>query len=162
METYPVTYTTQTDIIGTDEWVFNGQTVIGNLNVVYDTPGSYEIEVIHYSNGCPSEPFSTLVVVAECPSLIYYIPNAFTPDGDGFNQIWIPVFTKGFDPYDFHLTVFNRWGEIIWESYDASVGWDGTYAGKIVQNGTYIWKVEFGDSFNDSRHLDFGTVTILR
>ena len=162
METYPVTYTTQTDISGTDEWVFGGQTISGNLDVVYNTPGSYEIEVTHYSNGCPSEPFSVLVVVARCPSLIYYIPNSFTPDGDGYNQLWVPVFTEGFDPFDFHLTVFNRWGEIIWESYDATVGWDGTYDGKIVQNGSYVWKVEFGDSFNDSRHMDFGTVTILR
>jgi gliding motility-associated-like protein len=100
--------------------------------------------------------------VSECPSLIYYIPNAFTPDGDAYNQTWQPVFTKGFDPNDYHMTIFNRWGEILWESYDASVGWDGTYKGSVIQTGTYVWKVEFGDSFNDSRHMDYGTVTILR
>jgi gliding motility-associated-like protein len=162
IENYPITYITQTDIPGYDEWLFNGQTFIGDLSVIYTTPGTYPIEVVHYSNGCPSEPFNVLVVVGECPSLIYYIPNSFTPDGNEFNQVWRPIFTKGFDPYDFHLTIFNRWGQLIWESYDASVGWDGTYNGKEVQDGIYVWRIEFGDPLNDSKYLKFGNVNVIR
>ncbi len=162
-ETLSVTYTTQTTLPGTNEWLFDGQVYTSNgLDVIWDTPGAYNIEVIHYSNGCPSDPYNVLIVVSECPSLIYYIPNAFTPDGDGHNQLWFPVFTKGFDPYDFHLSIFNRWGETIWESYDVNGKWDGTYGGQLVPQGVYVWVVEFGDSYNDSRHIDYGSVNVIR
>ena len=94
--------------------------------------------------------------------LVYYIPNAFTPDGDTYNETFQPVFTSGFDPYDFKLLIFNRWGEVVWESNDASVGWDGTYNGKLVQNGTYVWKVEFKTLSNDERIMRTGHVNVIR
>ena len=65
---------------------------------------------------------------------------------------------------DFHFLIFNRWGEIIWESYDASVGWDGTYgvAGDLVQDGTYVWKLEFKTNMNDERKFLTGHVNLIR
>lgn len=53
-------------------------------------------------------------------------------------------------------------GEIIWESHDPSAQWDGTYKGVIVQSGTYVWTVSFGDLLNDARYEFNGTVNILR
>ena len=93
---------------------------------------------------------------------LYYIPNSFTPDGDEHNQNFNPVFTSGFDPHDFNFLIFNRWGEIIWESHDASVGWDGTYKGEVVAAGSYVWKVEFKTSQSDKRIMDSGHVNVLR
>lgn len=112
------------------------------------------------SYGCEDK-VSQLVKMKEL--LIYYIPNTFTPDGDNFNETFQPVFVSGFDPYDFHLTIFNRWGELVFETYDASKGWNGTYGDKgIVADGAYIWKLEFGDPTNDKRFYEEGLVTIIR
>ncbi len=94
--------------------------------------------------------------------LLYFIPNAFTPDGDEHNQTLQPVFTSGFDPYDFTFRIFNRWGEVIWESHDATVGWDGTYAGEKVAAGTYVWTAEFKLNDSDARKTDSGHVNLLR
>jgi gliding motility-associated-like protein len=61
------------------------------------------------------------------------------------------------------LTIFNRWGELVFETYDASKGWNGTYGDKgIVADGAYIWKLEFGDPTNDKRFYEEGLVIIIR
>lgn len=96
-------------------------------------------------------------------TLIYYIPNSFTPDGDEFNQAFKPIFTSGFDPFNFNFKIFNRWGEIIWETNDPKVGWDGVGPnGKLVQSGTYVWRVEFKSRENDDRQVANGHVNVLR
>ena len=60
------------------------------------------------------------------------------------------------------MLIFNRWGEIIWESYDHTVGWDGTYMGRTVQDGTYTWRIDFSISANDKRELITGHVNVIR
>jgi len=95
--------------------------------------------------------------------LIYYVPNSFTPDGDDFNEEFKPVFTTGFDPFDYHFTVFNRFGEIVFESFNAQAGWDGTYGDRgVITDGVYVWRVVFGDASSDEIHSDQGHVTIIR
>ena len=96
------------------------------------------------------------------PVLIYYVPNVFTPDFDQFNQTFQPVFTSGYDPYDFNMAIFNRWGEIIFETNNAAIGWDGTYHGELVKEGVYTWKIEFKTTINDERKAALGNVTLLR
>ncbi|MBM3429363.1 MAG: T9SS type B sorting domain-containing protein [Bacteroidetes bacterium] len=95
---------------------------------------------------------------------IIYIPNTFTPDGDNFNQIFLPVFTSGFDPYNFEMLIFDRWGEIIFETHDAKVGWDGSYGinGKDVQKGVYTYKIIYKNPRNDKRKIIVGHVTLLK
>jgi len=95
--------------------------------------------------------------------ILFYVPNVFTPDGDEFNELFQPVFVSGFDPYDFHLMIFNRWGELVFESYNAAVGWNGTYAdGPLVEDGVYIWKIDFRETMSDKRHEYYGQVTVLK
>ena len=96
--------------------------------------------------------------------LIFYVPNTFTPDNDDFNESFQPIFTSGFDPYDYTLYIFNRWGELIFESNDANVGWNGKYGveGEFVQDGTYVWKIEFKTKRNDERKVVVGHVNLLR
>lgn len=67
-----------------------------------------------------------------------YIPNAVTPDGNEFNNIFR---VYGTNIADFHILIFNRWGEIIFESYDFNFGWDATYKGMVVQDGVYTYKL---------------------
>ncbi len=94
--------------------------------------------------------------------IIFYIPNTFTPDNDEFNQDFQPVFTSGFDPYDFNLKIYNRWGQVVFESNDATQGWDGTYGGELVQDGSYTWKIEFKSISNDERFIHTGHVNVLK
>ena len=102
----------------------------------------------------------TIVVLSEA---IFYIPNTFTPDEDEHNQLWKPIFTSGFDIYSFNLQVYNRWGEIIWETNDASAGWDGTYGidGIKVPVGIYNWAIHYESKLNDDRKEVSGFVNVL-
>ncbi len=95
---------------------------------------------------------------------VYYIPNTFTPDGDGFNEVFLPIFTSGFDPYNYHLIIFNRWGELVFESYNAKTGWDGSLGneGLDVQNGMYIYKIEFKRVATDQRFTLSGHINLIR
>ena len=94
--------------------------------------------------------------------LIYYVPNTFTPDGDMFNQTFKPIFTSGYDPYNYVLYIYNRWGELIFESRDPDYGWDGTYNGKLVQQGTYTWLIQFKAPNNDKKFVETGYVHFLK
>ena len=60
---------------------------------------------------------------------------------------------EGIDIYDFELLIFDRWGEVIWESHDVEVGWDGTYNGKVVPEGTYTWIIRTKDLLNDDKYI---------
>jgi gliding motility-associated-like protein len=95
---------------------------------------------------------------------VFYVPNSFTPDQDEFNQTWGPVFTQGFDAYNFDLYLFNRWGELIWESHDASAQWDGTYAGKALHcpDGIYTWKITYKPKETDEKKVITGYVNLIR
>ena len=95
---------------------------------------------------------------------IFYVPNSFTPDGDEHNQTWGPVFSSGYDPYHFNCYVFDRWGELIWESHNADIKWDGTYGknGAKCQDGTYTWKIEFKNKETDAKMHATGTIQLIR
>jgi gliding motility-associated-like protein len=83
-----------------------------------------------------------------------------------YNQTFKPVFTSGFDPYDYNLFIYNRWGELIFESKDANFGWDGTYGiggqNLKVQDGAYTWKIEFKTLQSDERKRVTGHVNLLK
>ena len=124
--------------------------------------GNYTVMLIASTNaGCVDTAYTVVRVKEE---LIFYIPNTFTPDGDNYNQTFRPVFTTGFDPYNYTLYIYNRWGELIFESHDATVGWDGTYGinGEMCQDGTYIWKIGVKKRMIDERLEFSGHVNLIR
>ncbi len=93
---------------------------------------------------------------------IFYIPNTFTPDGDEHNNIFVPVFTNGFDPANFQLEIYNRWGELIFQSFNSNKGWDGFYNGKLSPVGTYVWKVIYKNPDLDDYKVVTGHVNLIR
>lgn len=103
----------------------------------YVTPGThYPYQVVTTEFGCKDTSSSQLFI----EPFTVYAPNTFTPDGDEFNNIFKPIVYLTVE--EWHLEIFNRWGEIIFESYDVNVGWDGVGPnGKLVQDGMYVWKV---------------------
>ena len=122
--------------------------------------GNYSVYLtVTDAHGCTNTTVNTAIVKGEFG---IYIPNAFSPDGNGVNDYFYP---KGFGitDRDFSFFIFDRWGEILFESHSLTLsdGWDGTYKGKIVANGTYVWKVIFHD-INGIKHDKVGHVSILR
>lgn len=123
------------------------------------TEGTHDVQLIVTSeHGCKDSITKALQVNQE---QLIFVPNTITPDGDLFNEVFKPYMT-GIDIYDYHLTIFNRWGEIIFESFDLSEGWNGTYGGEIVQDGVYIWQIIAADIATDKK-LEFnGHVTVIK
>ncbi|NCU77454.1 MAG: hypothetical protein EBV59_11065, partial [Synechococcaceae bacterium WB7_1C_051] len=74
---------------------------------------------------------------------LYYIPNAFTPDGDPFNPQFKPLFPVGFDIYNYNMLIYNRWGEVVFETNNVEVGWDGSYGteGLDAPPGVYTYYI---------------------
>jgi gliding motility-associated-like protein len=145
-------------------WGFGdgGTSMETNPNHLFETDmgGSYTVMLVAYSDlGCTDTAYQSFTVTED---LIFYIPNSFTPDNDVYNNTFEPVFTSGFDPYNFTMLIFNRWGEIVFETRDASIGWDGTYNGDYAQDGIYTWKIEFKSRVNDKKYVKVGHVNMMR
>ena len=126
-----------------------------------NTTGGYFVTLIASSpSGCID---SLTQFIGYQEPLIYYVPNTFTPDQDQFNQQWKPIFTSGFNPYDYHLSIFNRWGELIWESFNSETGWDGVYGKDFhAQEGIYTWEITFATKTNTEKQQITGTLNLLR
>jgi gliding motility-associated-like protein len=151
-----------TSSAGSISWNFGDGQTSSEENPIHtysSSQGSYTVTLTIGSGTC-SDTASATVVVQD--NLIYYVPNTFTPDGDIFNQTFKPVFTSGFDPYNYSLMIFNRWGELIFESRNTQVGWDGTYNNRIAQEGVYTWRIQFKLLEGDDRREIFGTVLSIR
>lgn len=151
-------------------WNFGYYAFYGTTNEVNPTftfpdenPDIYQVWLIaNTEEGCADTAYANVEVQ---DVLLFYVPNTFTPNNDDFNDYFTPVFTSGFEPLTYHLTIFNRWGEVIFESYDAEIGWDGTFgvgSSALVPDGTYTWQITFRETMSDKRHLYRGHINIIR
>ncbi len=95
-------------------------------------------------------------------SVILYVPNAFTPFNPGnLNNTFKPVFTAGFIEESYQLRVFNRWGELIFESRNYEYGWDGTYSGQEMPMDAYIWQIKYQEKSYGETITVSGTITLI-
>ncbi len=123
-------------------------------------PGSYVVTLTATNEGgCTDVAYLTIIVEED---QIIYVPNSFTPDGDEYNNSFQPVLSEGFDLNSYTLLLFNRWGEIVFESMDPAAGWDGTYHGKPVPQGTYTWTIRVKNKSNDKFNTYSGHLTVIR
>ncbi len=104
-------------------------------------------------NGCSASDDVTIYI-----ETLLYVPNTFTPDEDEFNQSFLAM---GGNIESFKMLIFNRWGEVIFESNDMEVGWDGTYKGQKCQDGTYVWKIILSD-LDGKKKEHVGHVNLIR
>lgn len=72
------------------------------------------------------------------------------------------MFLPGFYPQNSNFRIFNRWAQVMFESFDQTIGWDGTYGDIIVPDGTYVWEVTFRENKSDAKRREFGNVTVLK
>ena len=149
--TYEWTFEEGSETFSTDEHP--------NITFPDGETGAYEVNLVTITEfGCRD---SISKVVHVIPEVLIFVPNTFTPDDDEFNQRW-GVFIEGIDIFDFSVEVYNRWGEMVWESHDPKATWDGTYNGKLIPFGTYSWVVRARDAVNDDKHTWNGHVNVLR
>jgi gliding motility-associated-like protein len=146
-------------------WNFGDNTAFSTLfepahSYSSNTFGSYQIALtVTNEDGCSDIAYGVIYVEG---GSIYYVPNSFTPDGNEFNQVFRPVFAYGIDPADFNFRVFNRWGEVVFESKDPEVGWDGTYHGALSQEGVYTWRIEFKSAYSSEKTIAHGHLNLLK
>jgi gliding motility-associated-like protein len=159
----PIVQTSNTSV-GANSYLWNlpnGSSTEFQPTITFDgEEGTYSITLYAYTiNGCVDSITKTIRYKEE---IIFFIPNTFTPDNDEHNNSFGVVIASGIDIYNFSLILFNRWGEKIWESHDPSIHWNGTYNGKMVQDGMYTWKLDFKEKHGDKRHSYTGHVNIIR
>jgi gliding motility-associated-like protein len=107
--------------------------------------------------GVSSSSVSNVASASPRPTL--YVPSAFTPNGDGMNDEF-KVVTRGVGL--FSLQIFNRWGELVFESEDPNKGWDGTYHGeKITSTDVYVYTVKAKGIYQEELPAEHGSVTLI-
>ena len=127
-----------------------------SLSYSFDEPGLYEIiQYVQNEFGCVDTAMNAVRINED---FTFFAPNSFTPNNDGRNDVfqWI---VDGHER--FSIIIFNRWGEVVFESNNANSFWDGSYAGQIVKDGVYVWKAKILD-LKDEEHVITGHVTVLR
>jgi gliding motility-associated-like protein len=135
----------------------------------YTEEGTYDISLtVNTSHNCPDTYTIPRAVIAESIGEVSF-PNAFTPSESGpsdgsydpndfDNDVFHPIFS-GVSEY--RLSIFNRWGELLFESNDPDIGWDGYYREKLCKQDVYVWKVE-GKYINGLDFVKTGDLTLLR
>jgi len=101
------------------------------------------------------------IVIDNCPPKLN-LPNVFTPNGDGYNEYFVP---EEQNILDFKMKIYNRWGMRIYETTDLQKGWDGTYMNQPAAEGVYFYVVEYREwEGTQAGELLFqqGTVTLIR
>ena len=127
--------------------------------ILVTTEGTYWVRL---RNECGVER-DTIVVTYETCDCHLFFPSAFTPNGDGLNDDFKPTYDC--ELADYSLVIYNRWGTVIWETNNASEGWDGFFKSQRVQEGVYVWKTSY--SFARGANIGktvtrAGSVTVIR
>ena len=110
------------------------------------------------ADGCVNKD-STIVTLKACNKQVVF-PTGFTPNHDGLNDIFR---AKVFGSLEkFHMMIYNRFGQKVFETSDLQTGWDGALNGKLQDNGTYVWICQYQFSGAANGELQKGTITLLK
>lgn len=147
------------------EWNFGG---LGNStaeDTTFTFPagvmGEYFVyHIVSNQFGCSDTSMKRVFVEEE---IDVYIPNAFTPDGDGINDVW-QIQGSGFQSEDYFIEIFNRWGEAVYTSDNPYQAWTGgtTNGDLFLPDGVYLYRLEIKDTQNDVRHVYEGHILLVR
>ncbi len=146
--------------IATWNWSFGNGDMATDQNPVYtyiDT-GMYMVELqITTIHGCEDDVSRTVQID---PDVMFYIPNSFTPNGDGRNDFFRP-YGEGVKWETFEMFIYDRWGENIYYTADINDPWDGWYKDREVEMGVYVYKILIRDQ-NGEEHVYHDGVTLFR
>jgi len=120
----------------------------------YQIDGTYPVTLIVTNGPCNSTANGEVIIK---PEASFYVPNAFTPDGNRDNERFQ---VKGIGLSTIQIQIFDRWGELLFFTTDNEQGWDGYYAGKPVQAGVYNYRINVIDVLGRA-HEKIGRVQVL-
>lgn len=127
-----------------------------NPTHAYQDTGLYIVEQIVINQyGCSDTTEVPVHILAE---FVFFIPNAFTPNGNGTNEVFMG---EGEGIKEFTMYIFDRWGNLIFESHDPNTGWDGTIGGTPCQEDAYVYRIIILDVLNEE-HKYMGHVNLIR
>lgn len=130
------------------------------FSYMYRDTGSYLVRLVVLDDkGCVDTAYQRVIVHGD---FALYVPTAFSPNGDGINDVFYPG-GIWFDVHGFLFQIYNRWGHLIWETQDRSQPWDGRdmRTGEIVPEDAYVFRI-LGTDFKGKQHEYVGTVTVLK
>ncbi len=146
--------------ITTWNWFFvsnNGYTSTQqNTSYLFEKAGDYAVAMIAGNKWGCTDTIVKYVTINEEYAL--FIPNSFTPNGDGLNDLFLP---KGRAVTKYNLVVFDRWGQKLFETKEFEKGWDGKFNGVECKNDTYVWKITTDNDITKRKEYT-GHVTISR
>ena len=146
--------------ISTDSciWTTDNWLSCTNCNTTIATPQTTIIYTVTATNNYSCSSVATTTVHVDIQATLY-IPNSFTPNNDGLNDVFKPLYTN---MIDVSMNIFDRWGLLIFHADDAEQGWDGTYKGAKCQEDVYVYKLQYTDLPKQKTHNLAGQVTIVR
>ena len=129
-----------------------------SVTVEWSEPGTYTITAEYIDQtSCNYQKRLFIIKVLECDVTTIFFPNSFTPNGDQINEFFE---IKGYNIKKFQLLIYNKWGEIVYESNSINDMWNGYYKNKLVQEDIYVYKVLWQDK-KLKWSLKTGSVTVL-
>ena len=125
-----------------------------DTSIIVDEPGTYYCTV---TNTCGKVSDTCVVNFEECAQIIW-VQNAFTPNGDGLNDKFLP-YVENIELYQ--LFIYNRWGKIVFETRNQNSGWDGKYNNEEAMQGSYTWRIDYTD-FAGKNYSKYGFVILIK
>lgn len=148
------------------EWLYGDGSSSNSQNPQHHyNPGSYNVWLVAVNNAGCSDSATQVIVIPNKPdtaSMIkdaIYIPNAFSPNGDGNNDVW-QVYTNAAIQY-FSLNIYNRWGEKVYESNDNGTGWDGRYKAQLQDPQSFVYTLSIVLQHGERRAFK-GSVLLMK
>jgi len=136
----------------------NNNSELQNPTHIYSDTGTYYPTLIVFTNyGC-SDTITGKVVVE--PNVVFYVPNAFTPNNDPKNQVF-RAFGEGINLTTFDMIIYDRWGKLVFHSSDIEAGWDGNINGAKASEGVYVWHISYYDVLG-KYYTAKGSVTLIK
>lgn len=127
------------------------------MYITFKDIGTYVITA-EFSNGSCFIEDKYIIKIIECPNTYIYIPNAFTPDGDGVNE---DFGAYGVNIKEYHMEIFNRWGELLFDSFTLTTRWNGYYNQQICENDIYVYKIAYKDN-TGKQQIKIGKTTLIK
>jgi len=159
----PARFTLLADsVVVSSVWDFGGAagaTTVTDPEVLFEAEALVQV-TLEVQLTCGTVVVQRMVPIVDCSdSCRFWVPNAFTPNNDTENDIWI--WRSDCLPTDFTAEIFNRWGEIVYATTDPLAGWDGSYAGIQSPDDVYVYKIGYRLLYQDRREV-VGHVVLLR
>jgi gliding motility-associated-like protein len=135
--------------------IYSNGSLISNL-----TRGNHSLSILNNDN-CEIDTVNITLNMELTPACDFvFVPNAFTPNDDGLNDVLTPYSGEGITGFQF--TIYNRWGQLIYITNTKGTGWDGKLSGVAQASGVYIWKISYKTVNNPVKKIIKGTLTLIR